>query len=267
MIGGIIGDFIGSEFEHTSLKMYNLHQLTSAKSTITDESVMLAATADALINDKDFASCYMNWGHHFHWVEYGPSTEFWLEHKDLNYVHESYTNGAASRAGLIGMLDCPLHQLMEFAKESARCTHNHIEGISATKAVVYTVWACRQGKSKQEIYEYLMSEFGYLMFYDFEQLKNTLTFDTQAESTIPPAIFLALESKSWIDCIRLCLYCAGAADTDTIMSIAGLIAQQRFPVCEKYEKETKHWLFKNAQPILQMIQEFEANRLFCKLPF
>jgi ADP-ribosyl-[dinitrogen reductase] hydrolase len=267
MIGGIIGDFIGSEFEHMTLKTYNLLSLTSVRSTITDESVMLAATADALLNDKDFAACYMAWGHHYDWVEYGPSTEFWLEQKDINYIHESYGNGAAGRAGVIGMLDCPLHELLEFAHESARCSHNHLEAINATKAVVYCVWAIRQGKCKQEIYEYLLSEFGYLMFYDIEQLKRTLTFDTQAENSVPPAIFLALESNSWIDCIRLCLYCAGAADTDTIMSIAGLIAQQRFPVCHKYEKETKRWLFKNAQPILQILQEFEANRRFCKLPF
>jgi hypothetical protein len=51
------------------------------------------------------------------------------------------------------------------------------------------------------------------------------------------------------------------------MSIAGLIAQQRFPVCPKYENETKRWLFKNAQPILQVCQEFETKRSLCKLPF
>jgi hypothetical protein len=39
MIGGVVGDFIGSEFEHLSLKTFNLLELTSARSKITDESI------------------------------------------------------------------------------------------------------------------------------------------------------------------------------------------------------------------------------------
>lgn len=61
MIGGVVGDFIGSEFEHKTLQTYNLLQLTSARSTITDESVMLAAVADSLLNDKPFEESFMDW--------------------------------------------------------------------------------------------------------------------------------------------------------------------------------------------------------------
>lgn len=181
-------------------------------------------------------------------------------------MHESYSNGAAGRCGIIGMLDIPLHQILELATESCKPTHNHPEAIAAAQAVCYTVWAVRH-KSKEEIYEYLLAEFGYLMFYTFDSLKNNLTFDTSAENSVPPAIFLALESKDWDDCVRLCLLCAGAADIDTIMSIASLIKSQTHPITPKYVAETKRWLFKNYQPVLQMIQEFEAKKFICKLPF
>lgn len=267
MIGGVVGDFIGSEYEHKTLQTYNILQLTSCKSTITDESVMMAATADALLNDRPFEECYMNWGYAFTTIDFGPSTEFWLQQQDLDYVHESYSNGAAGRCGIIGMLDISLHQILELATESCRPTHNHPEAIASCQAICYVVWAVRNGKSKKEIYDYLISEFGYLMFYTFDGLKNSLTFDTSAENSVPPAIFLALESKDWDDCVRLCLLCAGKADTDTIMSIASLIKSQTHPVTPKYVTETKRWLFKNYQPVLQMIQEFEAKKFICKLPF
>jgi ADP-ribosyl-[dinitrogen reductase] hydrolase len=266
MIGGIVGDFIGSEFEHQSLKTFNILELTSARSKITDESIMLAATASALINDRPFEECFMNWGHTFNNIEFGPSTSHWLAERDINYVHESFSNGAAARCGIIGTLDIPLSQILELATDSARCTHNHQEGINGAKAVCYVVWAVRHGKSKEEIYDYLISEFGYLMYYTFEGLKRSLTFDTSAENSIPPAIFLALESRDWEDCMRLCLYAAGTADTDTIMSVASLIKSQTHPITPKYVAETKKWLFKHYQPVLQMIVEFEAKRWMCKLP-
>ena len=266
MIGGVVGDFIGSEYEFITLQNYNIIQLTSCKSTITDESILLAATADALINDRPFNESFMKWGHMFTDIEFGPSTSHWLAERDVNYVHESYSNGAASRCGIIGMLDIPLHQILDLAAESARCTHNHLEGIAGAQAVCYTVWAVRHGKSKEEIYDFLISEFGYLMYYTLEGLKRSLTFDTSAENSIPPAIFLALESKDWEDCIRLSLYIAGRADTDTIMSVASLIKSQTHPITPKYVTETKNWLFKHYQPVLQMIVEFEAKRWMCKLP-
>lgn len=267
MIGGVIGDFIGSEFEHQSIQTFNLLKLISARSTITDESIMLAATAYALINDRDFSECYMNWGHTFTDIKFGPSTSHWLAERDINYVHESYSNGAAARCGIIGMLDIPLFEILQLATDSARCTHNHPEGIAGAQAVCYTVWAVRHGKSKVEIYDYLISEFGYLMYYTVESLKSNLTFDTSAENSVPPAIFLALESKDWEDCMRLCLLYAGKADTDTIMSIASLIKSQTHQITPNYVIETKKWLFKNYQPVLQMIEEFEAKRWMCKLPF
>lgn len=272
MIGGVVGDYIGSEFEHKTLRTYNLLQLTSAKSCITDESVMLAATADYLINQHDYSSfteAYMRWGqHYYNKVDFGPGTSFWLEQGDLDYCHESKGNGAATRAGIIGMLDhLELWQLLKLAEESARCSHNSIEAINGAKAMVYTVWAARYGRSKTEIYEYLHSEFDYLMYYNYEQLKNELTFDSSAEITVPVAIFLALESDSWQDTVRKVLYCAGGGDTDSIASMSSLISSQYYPIDQKYINETKFWLFQHAQPVLQMCQEFEAKRAFCQLPF
>lgn len=269
MIGGVIGDFIGSEFEHSTIKTYNLLQLTSVKSCVTDESVMLAATAEALLTDTSFESCYLKWGRHYLYkVDFGPGTSFWLEQGDLDYQHESYGNGAATRAGIIGMLDhLELWQLLKLAEESARCSHNSKSAINGAKAMTYTVWSVRHGRTKSEIYQYLHSEYDYLMYYDFEQLKRDLTFSACAEVTVPIAIFIALESKDWNDCIRRCLYSAGGGDTDSIMAMASLIKSQTHSIDEKYVSETKLWLFQNNQPILQMIQEFEAKRTLCKLPF
>jgi ADP-ribosylglycohydrolase len=138
-----------------------------------------------------------------------------------------------------------------------------------------------KGKSQKDIYCYLFAAFGYLLdFYTFEQLKQTNETGSSAFNTVPISIWIAFNSTSFEDCLRLVLYCQGGegADTDSIMSMAASVAYAyHFRGNEKsvntnkdfrhLEFETKKYLFKNNQNILQIVQEFEMQKNILGIPF
>ncbi|PAJ75721.1 hypothetical protein CJF42_03565 [Pseudoalteromonas sp. NBT06-2] len=267
MIGGIVGNFIGLEFESTTIKTYNLLELTSAKSAISSHSLMLASTADALMNDLDFSECFMKWGQQNTVTNFDDATEFWLLQGDINYMQESTGSGAAIRAGVIGMLDIPLFQILELAAESCRSTHNSDEAVFSVQAVCYVVYGVRQKKSVDEIYAYLLANFNYERPKDHIELQQNLKINGDAKNVVLAAIYIALSTKNWEDSIRSTIYYFGGYNTNSIMCIASLIKSQACSVSERYKQQTKRWLFKNHQPVLQMIEEFEHKRWMCKLPF
>ncbi len=268
MIGGIVGNFIGLEFESTTIKTYNLIELTSAKSAISSHSLMLAATADALLNyDLSFDECYMRWGQQNTVTNFDDPTEFWLLQSDINYMQESLGSGAAVRAGVIGTLNIPLCQILDLAAESCRCTHNSDEAVISAQAVCYVVYAVRQKKSVNEIYAYLLANFNYVRPKNHIELQENLKDNGDAKNVVSAAIYIALSTKDWEDCIRSSVYFFGGYDTNSIMCIASQIKSQSHSVNERYEQQTKRWLFKHHQPVLQVLEEFSLQKWMCGLPF
>lgn len=268
MIGGIVGNFIGVEFESTTIKTYNLLELTSAKSAISSHSLMLGATADALLHDLNFDECYMRWGQKNTVTDFDDPTEFWLLQSDINYMQESAGSGAAVRSGIIGTLGIPLHQMLDLAAESCRCTHNSDEAVISAQAVCYVVYAVRQ-KPVDEIYAYLLTNFNYERPKDHIELQQNLKINGDAKNVVLAAIYIALLTKDWEDSIRSCVYYFGGSnmDTNAIMCIASLIKSQSHSVSKRYEQQTKRWLFKHHQSVLQVVEEFSAKKWMCGLPF
>ncbi len=269
MISAIIGDYIGSFFESRSIETYNLIELINPSSCFTDESVMVSATCDALLNGIPFAEAYLKWGNKYPNVSYGGGTKLWLDADDVNFLHNGFGNLAASRSAPIGLLDYPLSYLLSLAEDSAKCSHNSKEGIDGAKAVVYTINAVLNNRSRLEIYTYLYAEFDYLMdFYTAEQIKSTNEIDSSAFNTVPIAIWIALKSTSYDDAIRSCLYLYGRGDIDSVMSICGSIAGALHgEVDKKLELQTKRYLFKEAHDILFIINAFDHQKDICGLPF
>jgi len=60
MIGAILGDIIGSRFEFRPTLNENFELLTP-KNTFTDDTILMIAVADALINNKDMAETLKEW--------------------------------------------------------------------------------------------------------------------------------------------------------------------------------------------------------------
>jgi ADP-ribosyl-[dinitrogen reductase] hydrolase len=281
MICGVIGDYIGSIYENRAISSFHLPLITPC-SHITDESVAIAAVADVLINDLDYGETFLKWFNRFPDVTYGFGTASWIMEQDVNYVGNSDGNLAASRAAPIGYLDLPLGLILEHAQESARPTHNSEDGINGALAIAYTIWSIRKGKlSQQEIFNYLFSEYNYLMdFYTLENIKNSNETGSGAFNTVPMAIWLGMSGKSYTDTLKNILYInSDGLDTDSIMSMASSVAfayhfggnirnANADKEYKKLEFETKRYLFQSkSQPILQVVQEFELSKEICGIPF
>ena len=220
IIGAVIGDVIGSVFEWNNIKTTDFN-LFNPRCFFTDDTVLTIAVADCILNKKDFARTIWEYGRKYPDRGYGGNFSFWLENKSLK-PYDSYGNGSAMRACAAGFAYNDLETIMEVAKQSAEVTHNHPEGIKGAQATATAIFLGRQGKSKQEIKDFIVQTFNYNLDFTLEEIRPTYTFDVTCQGTVPQAIVAFLESTDFENAIRLAISIGG--DSDTLACITGGMA-------------------------------------------
>lgn len=220
IIGAVIGDVIGSVFEWNNIKTTDFN-LFNPRCFFTDDTVLTIAVADCILNKKDFARTIWEYGRKYPDRGYGGNFSFWLENKSLK-PYDSYGNGSAMRASAVGFAYNDLETVMEVAKQSAEVTHNHPEGIKGAQATATAIFLGRQGKSKQEIKDFIVQTFNYNLDFTLEEIRPTYTFDVTCQGTVPQAIVAFLESTDFENAIRLAISIGG--DSDTLACITGGMA-------------------------------------------
>ncbi|MBR5169980.1 MAG: ADP-ribosylglycohydrolase family protein [Muribaculaceae bacterium] len=225
MIGAIAGDVIGSAYEFNPTRDHDF-DLFTPQSTFTDDTVLTMANALWLLEDEqhtpetlvrimlDMCRKYPNRG-------YGGRFACWIHDTDPQ-PYNSFGNGSAMRVSSVGYYAKSLDEALELAKISAEVTHNHPEGIKGAQATAAAIFLARQGKSKQEIRDYVEKTFNYDLSRTLEQIRPTFTFDETCQRTVPEALTCYFEGKDYEDVVRLSVALAG--DADTIAAIAGSIA-------------------------------------------
>lgn len=222
MIGSIAGDVVGSTFEFNKWKYKKGFELFSSQSTFTDDSVLTIATADCILNDKDFTKTYQWYARYYENRGYGGMFREWI-YKDDPKPYNSYGNGSAMRVSPIGFAYDTLEETLVMASRSAEVTHNHPEGIKGAQAIASAIFLARTGKTKNEIKDYIQTTFEYNLNRTIEEIKPTYSFNETCQGSVPEAIIAFLESEDYESCIRLAISLCGDADTQACM--AGGIAQ------------------------------------------
>lgn len=220
IIGAIIGDVIGSVYEFDNIKTTDF-DLFNPECFFTDDTVLTIAVADCLLNQRDFARTIWEYGNRYPGHDYGGNFLSWLLADDLQ-PYGSYGNGSAMRVSAVGFAFNDLESMLEVAKQSAAVTHNHPEGIKGAQATAAAIFLARQGKSKQEIKDYVTSTFNYDLDFTLDQIRPTYPFDETSQGTVPQAITAFLESTDFEHAIRLAISIGG--DSDTVACITGGIA-------------------------------------------
>lgn len=220
IIGAVIGDVIGSVFEWNNIKKTDFN-LFDPKCDFTDDTVLTIAVADCILNKKDFAKTIWEYGRKYRGRGYGGSFRNWLQEDDLK-SYGSFGNGSAMRASAVGFAYNDIETVMEVAKQSAEVTHNHPEGIKGAQATATSIFLSRQGKSKQEIKDYITQTFDYNLDFTLDEIRPTYKFDVTCQGSVPQAIVAFLESSDFENAIRLAISIGG--DSDTIACITGGIA-------------------------------------------
>ena len=234
MYGAVIGDFVGSTREHVDIKGYTL-DLTPPGSFFTDETVLMAATCQALLESQnttssDFAQQYRKFVKQYPDAGYGLIFKDWAA-SNSNLPTHSSGNGCATRVIPIALLAKNEDQLITLARESCLATHDHDDAIDHTCAVALAVYLAGQGRAPEDIQKRIKLEYFISCEFDLEYLHRKYSFSANCSDSVPQAIFCGLSANNYVDALRKGLYVGG--DTDSILTIAGAIAQEL--VC-KYQK-------------------------------
>ncbi|WP_455107911.1 ADP-ribosylglycohydrolase family protein [Porphyromonas sp.] len=254
MIGAIIGDIVGSRFEFRNYRAKNFDLLTSA-CDYTDDTICTVAVADALIQGADFGQTIHTWCRRYPdpMGSYGGRFAQWVA-SDQPRPYGSFGNGSAMRVSPCGWLRT-LDEVLQQAEDSARCSHNHPEGIRGAQVVAHCIWALRQGASRIDVQQIVEEVYGYQVAgLSVSYLQRTNRFDETCQGTIPPAICCFLESQDFEDAIRNAVSIGG--DSDTIGAIVGGIAEAHYGVPEALRKQALTYLPTAMQTTIQRFDQW-----------
>ena len=223
LMGAIAGDIIGSPYELKGCRIKTTDfPLFSQDSTFTDDTILTLAVAQWVVKrNSDLISLFHTMGNKYINVGFGHAFKCWLR-SDSPKPYNSWGNGSAMRVSSIGLACGTLQEVLDLAEQTASITHNHPEGIKGAQAVAASVYLAYWGFSKLNIKDYIEKTFEYNLNRTIEDIRETYSFDSSCQGSVPEAIISFLESTNFEDAIRLAVSLGGDADTQA--SIAGAIA-------------------------------------------
>lgn len=248
--GAIIGDIAGSIYEFNNIKHKPL-QILPKEAFFTDDTVMTMAVAFSLIKGVDLAQSMRAWANLFPNRGYGLMFSEWLATDAGPYY--SFGNGAAMRVSPVAWLANSLDEAQKLAERTAVITHNHPEGIKGAKAVASAIYLARIGASKKDIKKYVSKKYKYDLSRTCDEIRPTYEFNETCQETVPEAITAFLESRNFVDSIRLAVSLGG--DSDTLAAITGSIAEAYYGIPKRVKRECD----KHLPDIIKLfVDEFEA---------
>ena len=263
MYGALLGDMIGAPYEFDRGNKSKEFPLFCENSRFTDDSVMTIAVAEALLNsrflDDDSIRAALiksmrKWGKKYPDAGYGRKFLCWLREKEPK-PYGSCGNGSAMRVSAAGWLFDTLEETREKAKLTAEVTHDHPEGIKGAEATSGAIFLARTGRSKGEIRDYIVQEFGYDLSRTCDQIRPSYYHNESCQKTVPEAITAFLEGTDFEDVIRTAVSLGG--DCDTLTCIAGSIAEAFYGVPAILKAECKSRL---PEDMAYILGRFDISR-------
>ncbi|NLJ56350.1 MAG: ADP-ribosylglycohydrolase family protein [Firmicutes bacterium] len=253
MLGAIAGDIIGSVYERQNVKTTDF-ELFAPGSTFTDDTVLTVAVAECILKSKNFATTIKTYGRRYPHAGYGLAFREWLASDSL-LPYNSFGNGAAMRVSPVGFAYNTLEKVLAEAKNSAKVTHNHPEGIKGAQVTAAAVFLARKGTGKEEIKQYLTQQFGYNLEQTLDEIRPQYSFDASCQGSVPQAVRAFLESTDYEDAVRKAISLGG--DSDTIACITGGIAQA-------YYRKIPPFIIKKAKKLLapelwEIVEQFNRT--------
>ncbi len=252
MLGAIIGDIVGSRFEHAGIKSKEF-DLFNRQSVFTDDTVHTIAVADSLLHKAPYKEKFREYFQLYPNAGYGGRFRRWAR-SPRPVPYGSYGNGSAMRVSPIGWLYNTLEEVLEEALHSAEVTHNHPEGIRGAQATAAAVYYARQNADKEAIKNYIEENFGYNLSSTLDDIRPAYSYDVSCQGSVPQAMIAFLESTDFEDAIRNAVSLGG--DSDTQACIAGSIAEAYYgEIPEGLAKEALSRLDERLLGIYNSFQE------------
>ena len=250
MLGAITGDTIGSRFEFRDMKSAAFMLFTEG-SRYTDDTVMTMAVAEWLMDDpehthKVLEDKMVKYGTIDPLAGYGGTFWKWLFFPDsmfsdgVRLPYNSWGNGSAMRVSAVGWMFDTLEETERVAEISASITHNHPEGIKGAQSTAAAIYMARNGMSKKEIKDYIVTKYGYDLNRTCDEIRPSYQFEVSCQKSVPEAIIAFLESHDYESTVRLAVSLGG--DSDTQACIAGGIAEAYYGMPDDIVKEMANYL-------------------------
>ncbi len=221
MLGAIAGDIAGSIYENLRTKRKDV-KLFGRLTTFTDDTVLTVAVADAILTDRDYARAIKSYARRHPLRGYGAGFLAWMV-KPGYEPYNSFGNGSAMRVSPVGFAFDSEAEVLQEARRSAECTHNHPEGIKGAQATALAVYLARIGVDKESLRRRIQEEFRYDLSRTVDEIRPGYSFDVTCQGSVPEAIIAFLDSSSFEDALRNAISLGG--DSDTQACIAGGIAE------------------------------------------
>lgn len=234
MLGAIIGDTVGSVYEFHNIKTIDF-PLFSKESDYTDDSIMTMAVASWLLNDSQHTmekleETFLAFAERYPCPMGGYGSGFyrWLFCPEcfeggVRQPYYSFGNGAAMRCSANGWMFDTLEETERLAGLSAAITHSHPEGVKGAQSTAAAIFMARNGKSKEEIRDYISVRYGYNLNRNCDEIRAVYDWDSSCQGTVPEAMVAFFDSTDFESAIRLAVSLGG--DSDTLACITGGIAE------------------------------------------
>ena len=197
MYGAIFGDIIGSRFEFDRGGKTKDFDLFTREDQWTDDSVMTIAIMEALMNagkeadvttiKEECIKAMKKWGQKYPNAGYGGRFYGWVLSENPK-PYGSWGNGSAMRVSGVGYIYDTIERTRKVARATSEVTHNHPEGIKGAECTAAVMFLARTGKSKEEIKEYVVKEFGYDISKSVDELRPLHEHVESCMDSLPKAL-------------------------------------------------------------------------------
>lgn len=261
MLGAIYGDITGSVYEFRNLKYKEApHFIYGCR--FTDDTVMTAAVADALLQTenaadhielfkKNLISSMHKIGRNHLRAGYGARFFDWLYYQ-CTEPYNSFGNGSAMRVSPVAWYAKTPDEVIRLAEASAAVTHNHPEGIKGAVATALAIYLARNGAYKEDIKKYIQKYY-YNIDFTLDEIRPHYRFDVTCQGSVPQALEAFFESESFEDAIRNAISIGG--DSDTIAAITGSVAEAYYGMTREQKEKTVSYLTNDLQDIVTKFEK------------
>ncbi len=235
--GAVLGDILGAQYEFDrpkNLDWENVPLLSDQGVGFTDDSVMGLAIKKAIVesgghlNSEKLVDTMVSIGRKYPFCGFGGHFYHWINGRN-HEPYNSWGNGSAMRVSFVGEYYDDFDEMQKMAEATAAVSHNHPEGIKGAVVTATCIWMARHGKSKQEIYEYVLeqypkADYEYSIAYSLDEIRPRYKWNESCQGSVPAAMRCFYESSDYESFIRnvFSLKC----DSDTFGAIAGGVAEE-----------------------------------------
>ena len=229
--GAVLGDILGSQYEFNrphNLDWKNVSLISGLPMGFTDDTVMMLAIKKAIIEKSDLVETMATVGRRYPDCGYGGRFYSWINGENHS-PYNSWGNGSAMRVAFVGERYENYDEMQRMAEATAVVSHNHPEGIKGAVVTATCIWMAKHGKSKQEIYDYVLeqypvNEYEYSIGYSLDEIRPRYKWNESCQDSVPAAMRCFYESIDYESFMRniFSLEC----DSDTFGAIAGGVAEE-----------------------------------------